>query len=287
MANGRSTHTPPTSAPSAERWVSAAGRRDRGDPPRWILVGVDDDGTRGRRRGPPVRVPGRDLADPVRPPGRRRRRRRELDGGVRPGGRGRATGTSRPTCTPPRTASRSSSTTTRWTACSAGRAGSRTCTWADLRVVRDGGEAVVPRLADLLDAWPECRFNIDMKADSAVDPTIEAIWQLNAARPGAARLVQRPAHPAGPASCAARGRPPRWGSARPPRCGWARCTAAAWPGSCRASRRCRCRSGTAGYGWSTPGSSGTRTGSACRFTSGRSTILPKCTSYLISVLMAS
>ena len=52
--------------------------------------------------------------------------------------------------------------------------------WADLRTLRIGGEAVVPTLVELLDAWPECRLNIDMKADSAVDPTIEAIWKVNA-----------------------------------------------------------------------------------------------------------
>ncbi len=32
----------------------------------------------------------------------------------------------------------------------------------------------------MLDGLPECRFNIDMKADSAVDPTIEAMWKVNA-----------------------------------------------------------------------------------------------------------
>ena len=53
-------------------------------------------------------------------------------------------------------------------------------TWADVMSLRSGGESVVPPLADLLNAWPECRLNIDMKADSAVDPTIEAIWKVNA-----------------------------------------------------------------------------------------------------------
>jgi glycerophosphoryl diester phosphodiesterase len=53
-------------------------------------------------------------------------------------------------------------------------------TWGELSSIRDDGEAVVPRLVDVLDAWPECRINIDMKADSAVDPTIEAIWKVNA-----------------------------------------------------------------------------------------------------------
>jgi glycerophosphoryl diester phosphodiesterase len=52
--------------------------------------------------------------------------------------------------------------------------------WTDLATMRDGGETVVPRLADLLDAWPDCRLNVDLKADSAVDPAIEAIWKVNA-----------------------------------------------------------------------------------------------------------
>jgi glycerophosphoryl diester phosphodiesterase len=52
--------------------------------------------------------------------------------------------------------------------------------WADLVSIREGGAAVVPALTDLLDTWPECRFNVDLKADSAVDPTIEALWKLNA-----------------------------------------------------------------------------------------------------------
>lgn len=52
--------------------------------------------------------------------------------------------------------------------------------WSAVRTLRVGGEAVIPSLADLLDTWPECRLNVDMKADSAVDPTIEAIWKVNA-----------------------------------------------------------------------------------------------------------
>jgi glycerophosphoryl diester phosphodiesterase len=52
--------------------------------------------------------------------------------------------------------------------------------WADLMSLRVNGEAVVPALADLLDAFPDCRLNIDLKANSAVDPTIETIWKLNA-----------------------------------------------------------------------------------------------------------
>jgi glycerophosphoryl diester phosphodiesterase len=62
-----------------------------------------------------------------------------------------------------------------------GRAGRvENLTWADLATLRDGGESIVPRLGDLLDAWPTCRLNVDLKADSAVDPAIEAIWKVNA-----------------------------------------------------------------------------------------------------------
>jgi glycerophosphoryl diester phosphodiesterase len=52
--------------------------------------------------------------------------------------------------------------------------------WADLLSLRVNGAAVVPALVDLLDAWPDCRLNIDLKADTSVDPTIEAIWKTNA-----------------------------------------------------------------------------------------------------------
>jgi glycerophosphoryl diester phosphodiesterase len=53
-------------------------------------------------------------------------------------------------------------------------------TLAELRKERTGGEAAVPTLAELLDAYPRCRLNVDLKADSAVDPTIETIWRCNA-----------------------------------------------------------------------------------------------------------
>jgi glycerophosphoryl diester phosphodiesterase len=52
-------------------------------------------------------------------------------------------------------------------------------TWADLSTMRSKGEPVVPSLLDLLDAWPECRLNVDMKSDAVVDPTIEAVWKTN------------------------------------------------------------------------------------------------------------
>ncbi|MEU4688172.1 glycerophosphodiester phosphodiesterase [Actinoplanes sp. NPDC023714] len=48
-------------------------------------------------------------------------------------------------------------------------------TWADLATVRVGGAAAVPRLEDVLTAWPEIRFNVDVKADPVVGPAVEAV----------------------------------------------------------------------------------------------------------------
>ena len=53
-------------------------------------------------------------------------------------------------------------------------------TWADLSTVRIGGAAAVPRLADVLDAWPEIRFNVDVKADRVVEPAVEAVRRTGA-----------------------------------------------------------------------------------------------------------
>jgi glycerophosphoryl diester phosphodiesterase len=52
--------------------------------------------------------------------------------------------------------------------------------WADLAGVRVGGAAAVPRLDDMLDAWPQVRFNIDVKADGAVLPTVDALARTGA-----------------------------------------------------------------------------------------------------------
>ncbi|WFE30473.1 glycerophosphodiester phosphodiesterase [Solwaraspora sp. WMMD791] len=53
--------------------------------------------------------------------------------------------------------------------------------WADLATVRVGGSAAVPRLDDVLDAWPQVRFNIDVKADGGVRPTVETLQRCGAA----------------------------------------------------------------------------------------------------------
>jgi glycerophosphoryl diester phosphodiesterase len=52
--------------------------------------------------------------------------------------------------------------------------------WADLATVRVGGAAVIPRLEDVLHAWPQVRFNIDVKVDAGVDPTVSAVHRLGA-----------------------------------------------------------------------------------------------------------
>ncbi|MEH0938064.1 glycerophosphodiester phosphodiesterase [Micromonospora psammae] len=53
--------------------------------------------------------------------------------------------------------------------------------WADLASVRVGGAAVVPRLDEVLGAWPQVRFNIDVKSDGGVAPTGETVTRVGAA----------------------------------------------------------------------------------------------------------
>jgi glycerophosphoryl diester phosphodiesterase len=52
--------------------------------------------------------------------------------------------------------------------------------WADLATLRVGGEGAVPRLDDVLAAWPEVRFNIDVKSDDAVEPTLRSVRRAGA-----------------------------------------------------------------------------------------------------------
>jgi glycerophosphoryl diester phosphodiesterase len=53
-------------------------------------------------------------------------------------------------------------------------------TFKELASERIGGAAAVPTLAELLEAYPQTRLNVDLKADSAVEPTIETIWRVGA-----------------------------------------------------------------------------------------------------------
>ncbi|WP_203706817.1 glycerophosphodiester phosphodiesterase [Asanoa iriomotensis] len=51
----------------------------------------------------------------------------------------------------------------------------------DLDTVRVAGSAAVPRLDDVLAAWPEVRFNIDVKASPGIAPTLQAVHDAKAA----------------------------------------------------------------------------------------------------------
>ncbi len=47
--------------------------------------------------------------------------------------------------------------------------------WSRVREARVGGTEPVPLLSDVLDAFPATRVNIDVKADAAVEPTLEVL----------------------------------------------------------------------------------------------------------------
>ncbi|HWH01996.1 MAG TPA: glycerophosphodiester phosphodiesterase [Pilimelia sp.] len=53
--------------------------------------------------------------------------------------------------------------------------------WADLATLRVGGAAAIPRLEEVLEAWPGVRFNIDVKADAAAQPAVAVVRRLRAA----------------------------------------------------------------------------------------------------------
>ncbi|AYY15465.1 glycerophosphodiester phosphodiesterase [Actinobacteria bacterium YIM 96077] len=52
--------------------------------------------------------------------------------------------------------------------------------WSQVRRARIGGVEPVPTLEDVLGTWPELRVNIDVKAASAVGPTVRAIERTGA-----------------------------------------------------------------------------------------------------------
>jgi glycerophosphoryl diester phosphodiesterase len=53
-------------------------------------------------------------------------------------------------------------------------------TWKELSTVRLGGDEPIPRLDELLAAWPDVRWNVDAKHDSAVDALIRTIRRTDA-----------------------------------------------------------------------------------------------------------
>jgi len=56
----------------------------------------------------------------------------------------------------------------------------RDLTAADIDAILVGGREPIPRLTDLLEAFPDAKVNIDVKADDAVDPTLEVLRDTGA-----------------------------------------------------------------------------------------------------------
>lgn len=52
--------------------------------------------------------------------------------------------------------------------------------WAQVRAARVGAGEAIPRLTDLLAAWPDVRVNLDVKSPAGVEPTIAAIRSTGA-----------------------------------------------------------------------------------------------------------
>lgn len=52
--------------------------------------------------------------------------------------------------------------------------------YAEVARARIAGTEPIPRLTDLLDAWPQARLNIDVKAPEAIDPLVEVLHRAAA-----------------------------------------------------------------------------------------------------------
>jgi glycerophosphoryl diester phosphodiesterase len=76
--------------------------------------------------------------------------------------------------------------------------------WSTVRRARIAGREPIPRLDDVLAAWPDVRVNLDVKADRGIRPTIEAIRRtgsldrvcLSAFSDGRVRQLRRALGPA-------------------------------------------------------------------------------------------
>ena len=52
--------------------------------------------------------------------------------------------------------------------------------WSDLRSIRVDGQAAIPRLDETLEQWPQVRFNLDVKTDASVSPTLDVVAAVGA-----------------------------------------------------------------------------------------------------------
>jgi glycerophosphoryl diester phosphodiesterase len=52
--------------------------------------------------------------------------------------------------------------------------------WSEVGQARIGGVEPIPALIDVLDSWPQLRFNIDVKSAAAIEPTVAAITRAGA-----------------------------------------------------------------------------------------------------------
>lgn len=52
-------------------------------------------------------------------------------------------------------------------------------TWAEVATARVEGREPIPRLDDLIAAWPQTRWNLDCKSDSAIDALVDVLERLD------------------------------------------------------------------------------------------------------------
>lgn len=58
----------------------------------------------------------------------------------------------------------------------------RSLSWSELREVSLGDDQTIPRLDEVLEAFPDTRFNIDLKSDDVVEPAVRAVRTARAER---------------------------------------------------------------------------------------------------------
>jgi glycerophosphoryl diester phosphodiesterase len=83
--------------------------------------------------------------------------------------------------------------------------------WDEVAAARIGGDQQVPRLDELLAAWPEMRWNIDAKHDAVVEPLVEVLQRAGAIDRVCVssffdHRIKRVQQLAGPALCTSAGR---------------------------------------------------------------------------------